>query len=71
MIIAVPPNAQTRILLNPVPSVTRNQLTQRVPMGSIIKTFVYYERPYWREKGLFQLLTVTCQWAISELSRVS
>ena len=25
---------------------------QRIPMGSIIKTVTFYERPFWREKGM-------------------
>lgn len=34
----------------PLPAL-RNQLWQRSPMGSIIKTVTYYDRAYWREKG--------------------
>src|SRR5687768_11678735 len=27
------------------------QLIQRVPMGCVIKTMLYYDRAYWTEKG--------------------
>ena len=30
----------------------KNQLIQRMPMGSVIKTVTFYERAFWREKGL-------------------
>ena len=26
-------------------------MTQRIPMGSTIKTVMYYRRAFWREKG--------------------
>jgi monoamine oxidase len=30
----------------------RNQLTQRVPMGSVIKFHALYDQPFWRDEGL-------------------
>ena len=30
----------------------RDQLTQRVPMGSVIKCMAIYDEPFWREDGL-------------------
>ena len=30
----------------------RDQLSQRMPMGSVIKCIAVYERPFWRERGL-------------------
>jgi monoamine oxidase len=30
----------------------RDQLTQRMPQGTVIKTMAIYERPFWREEGL-------------------
>jgi monoamine oxidase len=30
----------------------RDQLTQRVPMGSVIKCVAFYNRPFWRDQGL-------------------
>jgi monoamine oxidase len=30
----------------------RDQLTQRMPIGSLIKTIAVYDKPFWREQGL-------------------
>ena len=30
----------------------RDQLTQRVPVGSLIKTIAVYDTPFWRDQGL-------------------
>lgn len=30
----------------------RDQLTQRMPMGCVIKTIVFYKTAWWRTKGL-------------------
>src|SRR5690606_3970696 len=30
----------------------RDQLAQRMPMGSVIKCILVYARPFWRERGL-------------------
>ena len=30
----------------------RDQLTQRLPMGTVIKTCVVYDKPFWRDQGL-------------------
>ena len=30
----------------------KNQLIQRMPLGSSIKTITFYKKPFWREKGL-------------------
>uniref|UniRef100_A0A8C4T1K7 Amine oxidase n=1 Tax=Erpetoichthys calabaricus TaxID=27687 RepID=A0A8C4T1K7_ERPCA len=47
---AVPPGLTMKVHYDPqLPSV-RNQLIQRVPMGSIIKCMMYYKRPFWKEK---------------------
>lgn len=52
LILALPLFAQSRIAFQPGLSPDRNQLFHRVPMGSVIKTFLYYSRPFWKEKGL-------------------
>ena len=50
-------SAMPQVLLNsvsfdpPLPPL-KNQLIQRMPMGSVIKTVTFYERAFWREKGL-------------------
>ncbi len=49
-IVALPPALVDRIdvMLPPM----RDQLVQRMPMGSAIKCVAVYERPFWRERGL-------------------
>jgi monoamine oxidase len=51
-ILAVPPAIAGRISYRPALPGWRNQLTQRVPMGSVIKVHAVYEEPFWRQEGL-------------------
>jgi monoamine oxidase len=51
-ILAVPPAVAGRISYRPALPGWRNQLTQRVPMGSVIKVHAIYEEPFWRQEGL-------------------
>jgi monoamine oxidase len=51
-IVAVPPALAGRIGYRPALPGWRNQLTQRVPMGSVIKVHAIYEEPFWRQDGL-------------------
>ena len=51
-ILAVPPAIAGRIGYRPTMPGWRNQLTQRVPMGSVIKVHAIYEEPFWRQEGL-------------------
>lgn len=51
-IIAVPPTLAGRIAYDPPMPALRDQLTQRMPQGAVIKTMAIYERPFWREEGL-------------------
>lgn len=51
-IVAAPPPLAGRIDYDPPMPPLRDQLTQRMPMGSIIKCVAAYEKPFWREKGL-------------------
>ena len=51
-IIAIPPTLAGRIDYDPPLPARRDQLTQRVPQGSVIKTMAIYETPFWREQGL-------------------
>lgn len=51
-IVALAPPLQSRIRWIPSLPGTRYQLLQRLPMGSVIKTFMYYNTPFWRYKGL-------------------
>jgi monoamine oxidase len=51
-IVAVPPALAGRIEYDPPLPGPRDQLTQRMPMGSVIKCMATYEEPFWREDGL-------------------
>lgn len=50
-IVAVPPTLAGRIAYDPPLPALRDQLTQRMPQGTVIKTMAIYERPFWREEG--------------------
>jgi monoamine oxidase len=52
IIVTVPPHLAGRIEYDPVLPTAREQLTQRVPMGSVIKCQVIYDEPFWRREGL-------------------
>ncbi len=52
VIVAVPPTLAGRIAYDPPLPARRDQLTQRMPQGTVIKTMAIYERPFWREQGL-------------------
>jgi monoamine oxidase len=51
-ILAMPPAIAGRIGYRPALPGWRSQLTQRVPMGSVIKVHAVYEEPFWRQEGL-------------------
>ena len=52
VIVAVPPPLAGRILYQPKLTNNRDQLTQRMPMGTLIKVEVFYDKPFWRGAGL-------------------
>lgn len=52
VIVAVPPPLAGRIAYDPPMPALRDQLTQRMPMGSITKVVATYEQPFWRRDGL-------------------
>ncbi len=52
VIVAVPPVLAGRIDYRPALPGSRDQLTARLPMGSVIKYVATYERAFWREAGL-------------------
>lgn len=52
VIVAMPPHLTGRIHYDPPLPAARDQLTQRSPMGAIIKALVVYDSPWWRSKGL-------------------
>lgn len=51
-IIAVPPVISGLIRYSPPLPPDRDQLTQRMPMGHVLKTNVVYDEPFWRKRGL-------------------
>lgn len=51
-IVAVPPTLAGRIAYDPPLPALRDQLTQRMPQGTVIKTMAVYEEPFWRADGL-------------------
>lgn len=51
VIVAVPPALAGRIRYEPALPTPRDQLTQRMPMGSVIKCIAFYEEPFWRKDG--------------------
>jgi monoamine oxidase len=51
-IVAVPPTLAGRIEYDPPLPAVRDELTQRMPMGCVIKCMAVYEEPFWRDDGL-------------------
>lgn len=52
VIVALPPVLAARIGYEPALPGWRDQLTQRLPMGTVIKMHAVYPAPFWREEGL-------------------
>lgn len=50
-IVALPPTLCGRVRYAPALDGLRDQLTQRVPMGTVIKVQCVYPTPFWREAG--------------------
>ncbi|HEX5610870.1 MAG TPA: flavin monoamine oxidase family protein [Solirubrobacterales bacterium] len=51
-IVAIPPTLAGRVAYDPPLPARRDQLTQRMPQGTVIKTMAIYETPFWRAEGL-------------------
>ena len=51
VISAIPQALLNSVSFNPPLPPLKNQLIQRIPMGSVIKTVTFYEKAFWREKG--------------------
>jgi monoamine oxidase len=49
--VAVPPTLASRIDYQPALPAQRDQLTQKMPMGSVIKVMAVYGEPFWRRDG--------------------
>jgi monoamine oxidase len=52
VIVAIPPTLAGRIEYQPKLPAERDQLTQRLPQGTLIKVTAVYDRPFWRDAGL-------------------
>ena len=52
VIISIPPSLAGRLRYQPALPGYRDQLTQRIPMGTIIKIQCLYPQPFWRSAGL-------------------
>ena len=57
VIVAVPPAIAARIRFDPALPALRDQLTQRMPLGSVTKTFAIYDTAFWRDDGLSGMVT--------------
>lgn len=51
-VVAIPPALAGRITYAPALPAARDQLTQRMPAGSVIKCNVVYDEPFWRADGM-------------------
>ena len=51
VVVAIPPHLAGRIDYSPKLPAMREQLTQRMPMGSVIKVQAVYRKPFWRDAG--------------------
>lgn len=52
VIVTLPPTLAGRLEYGPVLPSWRDQLTQRLPAGSVIKIYAVYPEPFWRAEGL-------------------
>ncbi len=52
VIVALPPALAARIHFDASLPAARLQLHSRMPMGSVIKALIAYERPFWKDRGL-------------------
>jgi monoamine oxidase len=51
-ILAIAPTLAGRVDYTPPLSGFRDQLTQRMPMGTVVKCMAVYDEPFWRGEGL-------------------
>lgn len=52
VIVTLPPTLAGRLVYEPLLPSWRDQLTQRLPAGSVIKVYASYDEPFWRADGL-------------------
>ena len=51
-IVAIAPTLAGRIAYDPPLPGYRDQLTQRMPLGTVVKCMAIYDEPFWRAEGL-------------------
>jgi monoamine oxidase len=51
-LVAIAPTLAGRIAYGPPLSGYRDQLTQRIPLGTVVKCMAVYDEPFWRSEGL-------------------
>lgn len=51
-VVSIPPALAARIAYCPALPPQRDQLTQKMPMGSVMKVMAVYDEPFWRAEGL-------------------
>src|SRR4051794_13737162 len=51
VIVAIPPPLAGRLQYSPPLPALRDQLTQRMPQGSVMKVIALYDKPFWRDDG--------------------
>jgi monoamine oxidase len=56
-VVCLPPPLALRIRYEPILPPEREILLQHMPMGSVIKYWVAYEKPFWRGRGYSGLIT--------------
>jgi monoamine oxidase len=49
VIVAIPPPLAGRLQYSPALPALRDQLTQRMPQGSVMKVIAIYDKPFWRD----------------------
>jgi monoamine oxidase len=52
VIVTLPPTLAGRLAYSPALPSWRDQLTQRLPAGSVMKVYAAYDEPFWRADGL-------------------
>jgi monoamine oxidase len=52
VVVTLPPTLAGRLVYSPSLPSWRDQLTQRLPAGSVIKLYLVYDEPFWRADGL-------------------
>jgi monoamine oxidase len=57
LIVAIAPALAGRINYSPLLPHKRDALTQRMPMGSVIKVWIAYSTPFWRARGFSGLFS--------------